>query len=380
MKSLDIKKLYYSISDVSKIIDEEQYVLRYWETEFEQLRPQKNRAGNRIYGEKDLVVLRVIKYLLRSKRFTIDGAKEALRERSLQEIYADVYGSTHEESLPTVLPIFEQDQHTAEDSETPEQSLLAAPTFVLPTGNEHPHTAPRDRHRELLELERLRELHTILTRLLHRLAVITLVWLITMTSTASAQTAEEYYALIRKQCASAQTIRVRFATEPTDRSSTQLVMRGTMILKRDKKFRLEIGSRTIICNGSTLWNVANNTVVISSYTPNTSSMSPEMLFLDFPVDYAASLAREQDSRYGSTRLLTLTPKNAQNMVGGLERVLIRFKHTSPKDRVVIQSVEAQPQGTSALRIAIQDLQTNLTVQDSVFEFVPPKDMKVIDMR
>ncbi len=201
-----------------------------------------------------------------------------------------------------------------------------------------------------------------------------------MTSTASAQTAEEYYALIRKQCASAQTIRVRFATEPTDRSSTQLVMRGTMILKRDKKFRLEIGSRTIICNGSTLWNVANNTVVISSYTPNTSSMSPEMLFLDFPVDYAASLAREQDSRYGSTRLLTLTPKNAQNMGGGLERVLIRFKHTSPKDRVVIQSVEAQPQGTSALRIAIQDLQTNLTVQDSVFEFVPPKDMKVIDMR
>ena len=45
MKSTGIKKLYYSISEVSKITDLEQYVLRYWESEFEQLKPAKNRAG-----------------------------------------------------------------------------------------------------------------------------------------------------------------------------------------------------------------------------------------------------------------------------------------------------------------------------------------------
>ncbi len=42
MKDLSIKKLYYSISEVSKLTGIEQYILRYWETEFEQLRPQKN--------------------------------------------------------------------------------------------------------------------------------------------------------------------------------------------------------------------------------------------------------------------------------------------------------------------------------------------------
>ena len=49
-----MKKLYYSISEISKILDEEQYILRYWEKEFDFLKPRKNRAGNRIYSEKDL--------------------------------------------------------------------------------------------------------------------------------------------------------------------------------------------------------------------------------------------------------------------------------------------------------------------------------------
>ena len=64
---------------MSNLVDEEQYVLRYWETEFEQLRPQKNRAGNRIYNEKDVDIIRAIQTLLRTKRFTIDGAKEHLK-------------------------------------------------------------------------------------------------------------------------------------------------------------------------------------------------------------------------------------------------------------------------------------------------------------
>jgi DNA-binding transcriptional MerR regulator len=78
MKDLSIKKLYYSISEVSKITEIEQYVLRYWETEFEQLTPQKNRAGNRIYTNKDIQVILQIKSLLRDKKYTIEGAKKIL--------------------------------------------------------------------------------------------------------------------------------------------------------------------------------------------------------------------------------------------------------------------------------------------------------------
>lgn len=80
MKDLSIKKLYYSISEVSKITDIEQYVLRYWETEFEQLNPQKNRAGNRIYTNKDIRLILYIKELLREKKYTIEGAKKILED------------------------------------------------------------------------------------------------------------------------------------------------------------------------------------------------------------------------------------------------------------------------------------------------------------
>ena len=79
MRQLGIKKLYYSISEVSKITDLEQYVLRYWESEFEQLNPAKNRAGNRIYTNRDIKLILFVKKLLREERYTIEGAKQVLK-------------------------------------------------------------------------------------------------------------------------------------------------------------------------------------------------------------------------------------------------------------------------------------------------------------
>lgn len=79
MKDLSIKKLYYSISEVSKITGLEQYVLRYWENEFEELKPSKNRAGNRIYTNKDIKLIMLVKRLLRDEKYTLDGAKQILK-------------------------------------------------------------------------------------------------------------------------------------------------------------------------------------------------------------------------------------------------------------------------------------------------------------
>ena len=73
-----IKKLYYSIGEVSKIMDLKAYVLRYWETEFKQLKPPKNRAGNRTYRQSDIDLILYIKDLLYTKKFTIEGARHQL--------------------------------------------------------------------------------------------------------------------------------------------------------------------------------------------------------------------------------------------------------------------------------------------------------------
>lgn len=100
MKQLGIKKLYYSISEVSKITDLEQYVLRYWESEFEALQPAKNRAGNRIYTNKDIKMILYIKRLLREERYTIEGAKQVL-----QSYVPDSETGEQLELIPEVVPV-----------------------------------------------------------------------------------------------------------------------------------------------------------------------------------------------------------------------------------------------------------------------------------
>jgi hypothetical protein len=80
LKDFTIPKLYSSISEVSALTGIEQYVLRYWETEFDALHPHKNRAGNRIYAEKDVKLIVRIKELLRDERYTIEGAKQILKQ------------------------------------------------------------------------------------------------------------------------------------------------------------------------------------------------------------------------------------------------------------------------------------------------------------
>jgi len=78
MEEKAIKKLYYSIAEVSKITALKPYVLRYWETEFSELRPAKNRAGNRIYKKNDIRIILLIKKLLYQQKYTIEGAKQRL--------------------------------------------------------------------------------------------------------------------------------------------------------------------------------------------------------------------------------------------------------------------------------------------------------------
>ncbi|HDR04294.1 MAG TPA: MerR family transcriptional regulator [Candidatus Marinimicrobia bacterium] len=81
----DIKKLYFSIGEVSQVTDLKQYVLRYWETEFPMLKPQKNSAGNRIYKEEDIQLIRLVKHLLYERKYTIQGARELLTQLSQRD-------------------------------------------------------------------------------------------------------------------------------------------------------------------------------------------------------------------------------------------------------------------------------------------------------
>lgn len=74
-------KLYFRIGDVSRLTGVPAYVLRYWETEFSQIAPKKSGKNQRLYRRKDVEYILEIKRLLYEKRFTIEGARQALQER-----------------------------------------------------------------------------------------------------------------------------------------------------------------------------------------------------------------------------------------------------------------------------------------------------------
>ena len=74
------KKLYHGITEVSEMFGVNPSLLRYWETEFKQINPRKNKKGDRFYTAADIKTLQLIHFLLRERKYTIEGAREYLKK------------------------------------------------------------------------------------------------------------------------------------------------------------------------------------------------------------------------------------------------------------------------------------------------------------
>ena len=78
-------KLYYTIGEVASMLGEAPSVLRFWESEFPQLRPVKNKRGVRSYTRHDIELLQRIRYLTRDCGYTLEGAREQMRTRPVED-------------------------------------------------------------------------------------------------------------------------------------------------------------------------------------------------------------------------------------------------------------------------------------------------------
>lgn len=74
-----IEKLYYSIGEVAELLNVSTSLIRYWEKEFDALKPKKNKKGNRLFKKEDIETLRLIYHLVKEKGFTLDGARKTLK-------------------------------------------------------------------------------------------------------------------------------------------------------------------------------------------------------------------------------------------------------------------------------------------------------------
>ena len=74
------RREHFSIGEACELLDLKPHVLRYWETQFPGLNPSKNRSGNRVYSRREIKLLLLLKHLLYAERFTIEGARQRLKQ------------------------------------------------------------------------------------------------------------------------------------------------------------------------------------------------------------------------------------------------------------------------------------------------------------
>jgi DNA-binding transcriptional MerR regulator len=78
-KEKEIEKLYHTIGEVSEMLGLNASQIRYWETEFAELKPRKDRKGNRLFTKEDIEIIKLIYHLVKERGFTIEGAKSKLK-------------------------------------------------------------------------------------------------------------------------------------------------------------------------------------------------------------------------------------------------------------------------------------------------------------
>jgi len=79
-KEKKVEKLYYSIGEVAKIFDVNTSLIRFWEKEFDIIRPKKNKKGNRFFTKQDIDNFHLIYHLVKERGMTLNGAKKKLKE------------------------------------------------------------------------------------------------------------------------------------------------------------------------------------------------------------------------------------------------------------------------------------------------------------
>jgi len=85
-KEQETVKLYYSIGEVARMFDVNSSLIRFWEKEFDIIKPQKNKKGNRLFTQDDVDNFYIIYHLVKERGFTLEGAKKKLKENKSDTI------------------------------------------------------------------------------------------------------------------------------------------------------------------------------------------------------------------------------------------------------------------------------------------------------
>ncbi|MBI3259104.1 MAG: outer membrane lipoprotein carrier protein LolA [Ignavibacteriae bacterium] len=183
----------------------------------------------------------------------------------------------------------------------------------------------------------------------------------------------EVYSSVKKKYGSASSLQCNFSSV----LGTQTPITGTVKAKKGNKFVLDLGSRVIVCNGETVWNYTKttNTVVVSNYEDK-GQISIEKVFFTYLNAYtSATTFAERTSKGEKYTTLRLLPPSPDKIINGVQSISIAL---NPKTFAIQRISLTDPSGNQMWKLS--SLKTDSKLADSVFEFNPPKEVQVVDMR
>ncbi len=120
------EKIFFKIGEVCDLVGVQAHVLRYWETEFPMLSPQKNRSGQRTYRRRDVEIAMRVKELLYDEMFTIAGAKKKLQSELRETTKLKIVRPEDAESSDYFQPQLIPDEEIEEALQIPQESGFSA--------------------------------------------------------------------------------------------------------------------------------------------------------------------------------------------------------------------------------------------------------------
>lgn len=151
--------------------------------------------------------------------------------------------------------------------------------------------------------------------------------------------------------------------------------RGSFVMKKGNKYRLELEDQTIVTDGKSLWSYskANNQVIINVYREDPKSFSPDKVLVSVPDNYVAAIVGAETYRASETTILKLTPKAKR---GSLRWMKIWVD----REDELMRKIQVFDAGENTITYELDEILLNTGVADSRFEFVPPPKAEVIDLR
>ncbi len=153
---------------------------------------------------------------------------------------------------------------------------------------------------------------------------------------------------------------------------------GSIRAKKGNKYILDIGNRVVVSNGKTIWNYSkrSNNVIISNFDEKNMNFSIEQFFFSYLLAYIPTeLKREATSKGAYNYVLKVEPEGQEKMLLGVNYIEIKY---DPKNYEIKALNIAE--GNQIQYWRLEDLKINPILNDALFEFNPPADAEIIDMR